>query len=48
MERSACPECGAVIGGGGHRLDNSNSRDMELQALAREHGAANVDHWAPR
>jgi hypothetical protein len=49
MERSRCPECGATIGGDSHRLDNTNTRATDLQALALEHTTArNEDYWAPR
>jgi hypothetical protein len=48
MEESKCPECGAAIGGGGHRLNESNTRDKELQAIALAQGARNEDYWAPR
>ena len=39
MEVSRCPECGAVIGGYGHRLDPSNTRNEEFLALEMEAGA---------
>jgi hypothetical protein len=48
MERSQCPECGSEIGGGSHRLLENNTRDLDMQALAREAGARNEDYWAPR
>ncbi|KAF8808644.1 hypothetical protein BYT27DRAFT_6543133 [Phlegmacium glaucopus] len=35
MERSTCPECGAVIGGSNHSLDASNTRSDEYDRLAR-------------
>lgn len=40
MEVSKCPECDAVIGGSSHRLDSSNTRNVEFEALARQAGAA--------
>ncbi|KIY53920.1 hypothetical protein FISHEDRAFT_54900 [Fistulina hepatica ATCC 64428] len=39
MEVSSCPECGAPIGGSGHRLHQSNTRAMEFENLAREQGS---------
>ena len=35
MERSRCPECGAVIGGSHHRLESTNERATEFEELAR-------------
>jgi hypothetical protein len=32
---SRCPECGAVIGGSGHNLDQNNRRDNEFEGFAR-------------
>lgn len=40
MQTSECPECGAVVGGSGHRLLASNTRDMELENIASQQGAA--------
>lgn len=49
MERSRCPDCGAVIGGSSHRLDDTNDRAEDLRALAAEYAGARVeDFWAPR
>ncbi|KDR70088.1 hypothetical protein GALMADRAFT_255486 [Galerina marginata CBS 339.88] len=36
MERSRCPECGQVIGGADHHLDQSNQRATEFEELARQ------------
>ncbi|KXZ53505.1 hypothetical protein GPECTOR_7g955 [Gonium pectorale] len=40
MQASTCPECGAVIGGGGHQLAGGNTRASQalaqLQALAQQ------------
>ncbi|KAJ3559292.1 hypothetical protein NP233_g11303 [Leucocoprinus birnbaumii] len=38
-QTSRCPECGAPIGGSGHQLDSSNTRNRELEAIARRQGA---------
>ncbi|KAF8808643.1 hypothetical protein BYT27DRAFT_7188610 [Phlegmacium glaucopus] len=35
MKQSTCPECGAVIGGSNHRLDDSNTRSDEFDRLAQ-------------
>ncbi|CAL1707171.1 unnamed protein product [Somion occarium] len=42
---SRCPECGAQIGGSGHRLIESNTRDTEFETLAATYGAAR-NPWA--
>ncbi|EPQ31850.1 uncharacterized protein PFL1_00049 [Pseudozyma flocculosa PF-1] len=51
MQVSACPECGARIGGSGHRLLGGNIVDSEMEDLAREQGTApspwNWAQWAP-
>ncbi|RPD60417.1 hypothetical protein L226DRAFT_469457 [Lentinus tigrinus ALCF2SS1-7] len=39
MEAATCPECKAPIGGGGHRLLNSNTRATEFEAVARRQGS---------
>lgn len=39
MERSTCPECGAVIGGANHRLEDGNE-------LAPEMDGANHAAWS--
>ncbi|KAE8233423.1 hypothetical protein CF326_g1536 [Tilletia indica] len=39
MELSRCPECGATIGGTGHNLAADNSRDDEMEEIARDVGA---------
>ncbi|GJJ08048.1 hypothetical protein Clacol_002255 [Clathrus columnatus] len=46
MQTSRCPECGAEIGGDGHRLLESNSRDTEFEGMLRNQGARPgfVDH----
>ncbi|KAH0839427.1 hypothetical protein J3R83DRAFT_202 [Lanmaoa asiatica] len=40
-----CPECDAVIGGSGHHLDASNTRNVEFEELARQAGAGE-NPWA--
>jgi len=42
MESSQCPECGAPVGGGSHRLHHGNARDTDLEAL---NVTAQPDHW---
>lgn len=32
MEESACPECGARVGGGDHQLVEGNTRAMDIEA----------------
>jgi len=39
MEVARCPECNATIGGTSHRLEQSNSRSLEFEALAQQIGA---------
>lgn len=39
MQVGRCIECGAPVGGGDHRLLNSNTRDTEFEAIARQQGA---------
>ncbi|EKM54252.1 uncharacterized protein PHACADRAFT_174761 [Phanerochaete carnosa HHB-10118-sp] len=39
-QQSFCPECSAPIGGTGHSLLTTNTRDMQYEELARGHGAA--------
>ena len=46
MEASKCPECRAPIGGGSHRLLDSNTRSVEFEQLARGHGVGE-NPWAP-
>jgi len=46
MEASTCPECGSPIGGGSHRLLDSNTRAIEFEQLERE-GGATENPWAP-
>lgn len=41
VEASRCPECNAPIGGSGHRLDSSNTRATEFEAIARRQGSLN-------
>lgn len=36
MERSVCPECGSPIGGQSHRLDSTNTRAAQYDALAMQ------------
>jgi len=45
MQVSRCPECDAPIGGSGHRLDPTNSRSSEFEALAVQHGRAQGTPW---
>ncbi|CAG8442461.1 13677_t:CDS:10 [Ambispora gerdemannii] len=33
MEQSRCPDCGAAIGGGGHRLTSNNRRNEEFDTI---------------
>jgi hypothetical protein len=40
MQVGRCIECNAPVGGGDHRLLNTNARDTEFEAIAREQGAA--------
>jgi hypothetical protein len=47
MEVSRCPECDAVIGGTGHRLDPSNTRSEEFEALATGAGAGDTPWGRP-
>ncbi|KAE8266392.1 hypothetical protein A4X09_0g5948 [Tilletia walkeri] len=39
MESGRCVECGATIGGTGHNLAEGNSRDYEMEQIARGLGA---------
>jgi hypothetical protein len=46
MERSQCPECGAPVGGGGHQLDTSNRRGLEMEEIGRNAGLPPSPwHW---
>ncbi|KIY70900.1 hypothetical protein CYLTODRAFT_391263 [Cylindrobasidium torrendii FP15055 ss-10] len=45
MQQAVCPECSAPIGGMNHSLDSSNTRNRELEDLARGEGAQNSP-WA--
>lgn len=45
MEESRCPECGCIIGGQDHTLNNTNARAMNFENLAREEGMADSP-WA--
>ncbi|KAG8902316.1 hypothetical protein FRC00_012829 [Tulasnella sp. 408] len=38
MVQSRCPECGCTIGGRRHTLNNTNTRAMDFENLAREAG----------
>lgn len=38
MEQSTCPECGAAVGGGSHRLRNDNTVDTEFEDFHLETG----------
>ncbi|KIK93721.1 hypothetical protein PAXRUDRAFT_828683 [Paxillus rubicundulus Ve08.2h10] len=40
MEVGRCPECNASIGGSHHRLDPSNTRNVEFEELARQVGGS--------
>lgn len=40
MQEARCPECGAGIGGRNHQLRSDNTRDQELEAIARNLGGA--------
>ena len=40
MERARCPECKAPIGGSSHQIDSSNTRNKELEAIAKRQGVA--------
>jgi len=46
MQASTCPECRAPIGGGNHHLLASNTRAVEFEQLANNHGAGE-NPWAP-
>lgn len=35
MQQSACPECGATIGGNDHRVDRANRVDETMENLAQ-------------
>lgn len=48
MQTSDCPECGAKIGGGSHRLLDSNTNDLEMDRLAVETGARRDYPWGMR
>ena len=39
MQESRCPECNAPIGGSRHRLNSSNTRATEFEAIARRQGS---------
>ncbi|KAH8981146.1 hypothetical protein EDB92DRAFT_2055683 [Lactarius akahatsu] len=39
MESARCTECGAPIGGSNHQQHHSNTRALEFEHIAREHGA---------
>jgi len=45
MESSRCPECGEAIGGSGHDLLATNTRDTEFETLAAAQGAQ-ASPWA--
>ncbi|KAF8128159.1 hypothetical protein EV363DRAFT_1585143 [Boletus edulis] len=47
MEASRCPECGLGVGGSNHRLDPTNTRNEELEGLARQVGAARTPWGRP-
>ena len=40
MESARCPECKAPIGGSSHLINSSNTRNMELERIARGQGSA--------
>ena len=40
MESARCPECKTPIGGSSHLINSSNTRNMELERIAREQGSA--------
>lgn len=40
METSTCPECGEAIGGGSHRLLNTNTVAPEFEDILRRTGVA--------
>ncbi|BGP31025.1 hypothetical protein JCM10296v2_002789 [Rhodotorula toruloides] len=49
VETSSCPECGAAIGGGGHRLIDTNRNDLEMDRLAVEEAGARREYlWGVR
>lgn len=39
MQTATCPECGEGIGGGSHRLLDSNTRSEEFETILRSNGA---------
>lgn len=46
MERSRCPECGEVIGGGNHHLESTNQISTEFEELARRiHPNVTPGYW---
>lgn len=45
MEESRFPECGCIIGGQDHTLNNTNARAITFENLAREEGMADSP-WA--
>ncbi len=44
MERARCPECKAPIGGMSHNIDSSNTRNKELEAIAKRQGVSTGFH----
>lgn len=38
MQTSTCPECGEAIGGGSHRLLDTNTVDLRFEGILRDMG----------
>ena len=38
QQESYCPECGSVIGGANHALRDDNTRDDDMERIARAQG----------
>lgn len=47
MQEARCPECDAVIGGMNYHLDQSNTRNLEFEGLARQAGAGQTQWERP-
>jgi len=45
MQQASCMECGAPIGGQGHNLESTNTRNMDMENIAREQYGAQRSPW---